>query len=435
MSVSAIILAAGDGTRMKSSIPKVYHKIGGLSLLDHIVSTLHTVGVEDVVAVIREQDADRVLKYPVSRAFQGKNKGTAAAISCGLPLLRADSEWCYILYGDIPLISAETLQKLLVCAQADGESDLVVLAMETDNPHLGRLVQGKDGNYVRAIKEAKDICADDVLLPFCNAGLLVRTNLLKKFLPQIAPSVVTGEYYVTELVRLLHDSGHTCRYVLSNSDELWGVNTAEDLARLESSFQQRMRSRALSNGVRLIAPDTVFFSYDTVIEEDVEVCPYVVFGEGVHISSHAKIEAFCVLEGAHIYPYANVGPFARLRSGSRIGEKVKVGNFVEVKNSEISNRSKVNHLSYIGDTTIGCDSNIGAGVITCNYDGVHKHRTIIGDRAFVGSNSALVAPVIVAEETTVGAGSVITENTEAGSLAIARERQKNIRGWKSRKVK
>lgn len=429
---SVIILAAGCGSRLKSSLPKVFHKIGGLSLLDHVVRTATEISPEKIVAVLnpKYENFHSEVNENVIKAFQPAPKGSADTVKFAMDKLSSsDSGWVYVLYGDIPLISAESLNAMYDVAVSNENTVVVVLAFDSGkDQNLGKLEIGEKDGTIKRIVEAKDLIESDKVVPLCNAGLLVRRDVLNDLLYKIEASETTGEFYITEIVRLAYQSGFDCRYYVSSKEELSGVNTRAELATLERYFQDSMRQKILDGGVTLVAPETVFFSYDTEIEKDVTVHPYVVFGKNVKIKSGAEIGPFCVVEGAEVKS-AQVGPFARLRSGSEIRDGAKIGNFVEIKNSVVHEKTKVNHLSYIGDSNLGKSTNIGAGTITCNYDGFKKYRTEVGEGVFIGSNSALVAPVKIEDGAVIGAGSVITRDVEPSSLAIARGFQKNIKDW------
>ena len=429
---SVIILAAGYGSRLKSSLPKVFHKIGGLSLLDHVIKSASEICPEKIIAVLNpkyENFSSEVSKNVV-KAFQPAPRGSADTVKFAMDKLSPSaSGWIYVLYGDIPLISSESLNAMYDIAVSNENTAIVILAFDSgEDRNLGKLEIGEKKGTIKRIVEAKDSTENDKTIPLCNAGLLIRRDVLNDLLYKIEPSEATDEFYITEIVRLAYQAGFDCRYYVSSKDELSGANTRAELATLEKYFQDRMRRKVLDNGVTLVAPETVFFSYDTEIEKDVTIYPYVVFEKNVKISSGAKIGPFCVVEGAEVRS-AQVGPFARLRPGSEICEGAKIGNFVEIKNSVIHEKAKVNHLSYIGDSDLGKNTNIGAGTITCNYDGFKKYRTEIGESVFIGSNSALVAPVKIEDGAMIGAGSVITRNVDSNSLAIARGFQKNIKDW------
>ncbi|MCR4555330.1 MAG: bifunctional UDP-N-acetylglucosamine diphosphorylase/glucosamine-1-phosphate N-acetyltransferase GlmU [Alphaproteobacteria bacterium] len=429
---SVIILAAGCGSRLKSSLPKIFHRIGGLSLLDHVIMTASEISPEKIVAVLnpKYESFCSEVNEDVIKAFQSVPRGSADTVKCAMnKLFPSDSGWVYVLYGDIPLISAKSLNAMYDVAVSNEDTAVVVLAFDAGkDQNLGKLEIGEKYGTIKRIVEAKDLIESDKVVPLCNAGLLVRRDVLNDLLYKIEASETTGEFYITEIVRLAYQSGFDCRYYVSSKEELSGVNTRAELATLERYFQDSMRQKILDSGVTLIAPETVFFSYDTEIEKDVTVHPYVVFGKNVKIKSGAEIGPFCVVEGAEVKS-AQVGPFARLRSGSEIRDGAKIGNFVEIKNSVVHEKTKVNHLSYIGDSNLGKSTNIGAGTITCNYDGFKKYRTEVGEGVFIGSNSALVAPVKIEDGAVIGAGSVITRDVEPSSLAIARGFQKNIKDW------
>ncbi|MDR2681617.1 MAG: bifunctional UDP-N-acetylglucosamine diphosphorylase/glucosamine-1-phosphate N-acetyltransferase GlmU [Holosporaceae bacterium] len=439
---SAIILAAGVGTRFKSAIPKIFHTVGGLSLLDHVIHSALSAGLEDITVVLRPGYEAFPLKFAdaVSFAYQSTVKGSSDAVKCALKSQNNLSvevncekepfcnnfEWIYILYGDIPLVTPETLQALSEVAKICEKTAVVVLAMNSAHAkELGKLEPAAVAGTIKGIIEAKDASAFVETIPLCNAGLLVRKDLLYKLISEIKPSPVTGEFYITEIVRLAYEAGYVCRYYEADAAELSGVNSRQELAVIEQYFQNRMRKKHMDNGVTLVAPETVFFSFDTTIENDVIIDPFVTFGPNVHLKSGTHINSFCVVEGADI-KNAAVGPFARIRPNTQISENAKIGNFVEIKNSLVQKNAKINHLSYVGDSEIGKNTNIGAGTITCNYDGFQKHKICIGENVFIGSNSALVAPVEIGDNAMIGAGSVITQKVEPGFLAISRTPQRNI---------
>lgn len=426
--ISIIILAAGDGSRLQSEIPKVFHKIGGLCLLDHVIKSSKAFSADEIIVVLKEQYKNYPLEFgdAVKKAVQEVPIGSGDAVRCGMNALDKNAEWVYVLYADIPLITPEILQNLLLRAKTCEQTAVVVIAMDAGGTfNLGRLEPAEEEGTIKGIIEAKDLSSSDKTIPLCNVGLLIRADVLNELIHKIKPSKATNELYITEIVKLAYEAGYKCRYHTADSQNLLGVNTRYELSVLERNFQNQMRKKHMGNGVTLVDPETVFFSYDTEIESDVTINPYVVFLRNVQIKKGSIIDSFCTIEGA-IIDNAQVGPFARLRPYTRLNHSAKVGNFVEIKNSIIHEHSKVNHLSYIGDCELGQDSNIGAGTITCNYDGFKKHKTIIGENVFIGSNSALVAPITIEDNATIGAGSVITKNVKEGDLAIARGRQKNI---------
>jgi bifunctional UDP-N-acetylglucosamine pyrophosphorylase/glucosamine-1-phosphate N-acetyltransferase len=425
-------MAAGDGSRLKSSIPKVFNKIGGLSLLGHVINSAKKINPREIIAVLKPSHKDFWLELDddVKIACQGTPLGTGDAVRCGLNAAAADDlGWVYILYGDIPLVSSETLLKLSETEKCPRTGVIVLALNSEDSSELGRLELGDEPGTLKSIIERKDASSKcHEMTRLYNAGLLVKKTLLRQFMNEMQPSSVTGEFYITGIVRMAHEAGYLCRYHQGNAEELAGANTLAELALLEGYFQKKMREKCLSNGARLIAPETVFFSHDTIVEKDVLIHQYVIFLENVRLKSGAEIGPFCVVEGSEVGS-AKIGPFTRLRPGNEIGDGAKVGNFVEIKNSVIAENVKINHLSYVGDSEIGKNSNVGAGTITCNYDGINKHKTFVGENVFIGSNTALVAPVKVCANATVGAGSVITEDVEDGALAIARGTQRNIKNW------
>ena len=430
--VSAIILAAGNGTRLKSSTPKVFHKIGGLALVDHVINTVKNIDIKDSVVVLKPEfrDFQSEVNAEIKKAFQEIPTGTGDTVKFGLEqLTKTDNGWTFVLYGDIPLITEESLLQMINLAQKNSNTAVVVLAFDSEGTaNLGKLEKADKPGTIKRIVEAKDAKDSDEFIHLCNAGLLIKRDVLNKFLYKIQPSEATNEVYITEIVRLAYESGYDCRYYETSREELSGVNTRAELATLEKYFQERMRNKFLDKGVTLVAPETVFFSHDTEIENDVVIHPYVVFGKNVKISSGAEVGPFCVVEGAKV-GNSDVGPFARLRPGAEICDGAKIGNFVEIKNSEIHEGAKVNHLSYIGDSSIGRKTNIGAGTITCNYDGFKKSRTEIGENVFIGSNSALVAPITIQDGAIIGAGSVITKDVDENSLSVARGKQVNLQDW------
>lgn len=444
---SVVILAAGYGSRLKSSLPKVFHRIGGLSLLDHVIKSASEItssavsapenssseiSSEKIVVVLnpKYEDFRSEVNENIVKAFQPVPKGSADTVKFAMnKLSQSNSGWVYILYGDIPLITSDSLREMYDVAVSHENTAVVVLAFDAGkDQNLGKLEVGEKDGTIKRIVEAKDLTGKDKVIPLCNAGLLVRRDVLNNLLYKIDASEATGEFYITELVRLAYLEGFDCRYCVASKEELSGANTRAELATLERYFQDRMRNKVLESGVTLVAPETVFFSYDTEIEKDVTIHPYVVFGKNVRIKSGAEIGPFCVVEGAEVRS-AQVGPFSRLRPGSEIHNGAKIGNFVEIKNSVVHEKTKVNHLSYIGDSDLGENTNVGAGTITCNYDGFKKYKTEIGKNVFIGSNSALVAPIKIEDGSIIGAGSVITKNVDSNSLAIARGFQRNVKNW------
>jgi bifunctional UDP-N-acetylglucosamine pyrophosphorylase/glucosamine-1-phosphate N-acetyltransferase len=432
----AIVLAAGEGTRMRSTVPKVLHAIAGRSLLAHVLAALGDAGIADAAIVIGPgedtvaAEARRVL--PNAAAFvQQKRRGTAdAALAAKEAIARLTPDDVLIVYGDTPLVRPATLMRLRA-PLATGAA-LAVLGFRAADPYgYGRLVVA-DGKLV-AIREEADASAAERAIDLCNGGLMALAGAhALAVLERIGNNNRKGEFYLTEAVEIARGMKLDAVAVEVEEDDVRGINTKAQLAEAENVAQQRLRKSALDAGVTLIAPETVFLSADTKFGKDVVVEPYVVFGEKVTVDDGAVIHSFSHIAGAHIGKSASVGPFARLRPGAKLGEGARVGNFVEVKQSAIEAGAKVGHLSYIGDAFVGANANIGAGTITCNFDGAAKHRTEIGDEAFIGSNSALVAPVRVGRRAYIGSGSVITANVPDDALALGRGRQVIKEGWASR---
>ena len=432
-SCQVVVLAAGEGTRMKSSLSKVMHPIGGLPMLGHVLKAVTASGAERV-AVVKGPAANDVAAFvskqaPAAGLFtQAERLGTGhAVLAAREAIANKTADDILIVYGDTPLLSADTLLRL---RRAMGEGiDIAVLGFTPPDPTgYGRLIV-KNGQLV-AIREEKDATAEERKIRLCNAGAMVICGRrVLSILDRIGKDNAKGEYYLTDAVAIANADKLLVAVVEATPDEVLGVNTREELAAAERIWQGRARKAAMAEGATLIDPDTVHFAHDTVLGRDVLVEPNVVFGPGVSVEEGAVIHAFCHIEGARIAGGASVGPFARLRPGTKLAAKAKIGNFCEIKNADIAKGAKVNHLSYIGDASVGADANIGAGTVTCNYDGVRKYRTEIGAGAFVGSNSALVAPVSIGDGAYIGSGSVITDNVEAGALGIARGRQANKSGW------
>ncbi|OHV71848.1 bifunctional UDP-N-acetylglucosamine diphosphorylase/glucosamine-1-phosphate N-acetyltransferase GlmU [Ensifer sp. LCM 4579] len=422
----AIILAAGESTRMKSAKSKVLHPVAGRPMIAHVVDALASASISDVALVVG-RDAEAVTAAAANGAatvtsfLQKERLGTAHAVLAARQAIEKGYDDLLVVFGDTPLITAAPL----VAARerlAEG-NDVVVIGFETAEPAgYGRLII-EDGELL-AIREHKDASEEERRITYCNGGLMaIDGRKALDLLGRIGNGNAKGEYYLTDLVEIVRSLGGRAIAVEAPEEELTGCNTRAELASIERLWQQRRRHELMLAGVSMIAPETVFLSWDTELAQDVLVEPNVVFGPGVCVESGAVIYAFSHIEGAHIRAGALVGPFARLRPGADIGPKSKVGNFCEVKKAEIGAGAKVNHLTYIGDAFVGAGSNIGAGTITCNYDGVNKHVTRIGENVFIGSNTALVAPVTIGDGALVGAGSVITEDLPADAVAFGRARQ------------
>ena len=430
MPVSLIVLAAGMGTRMNSDLPKVLHKVAAAPLLHHALQAGASLAPEKIVVVVGHgadevSRAARAYDEAVETVLQEPQLGTAHAVAQAAPLL-ADAEGdAIVLYGDTPFIRAETLQAIL---EARASHAVVVLGFHAANPgRYGRLLT--NGNDLLAIREFKDATDEERAITLCNSGVICAdAKTLFSLVAKVGNGNAGGEYYLTDIVELARAGGLSAGVVICDEAETMGINTRTELADAEAAFQSRARAEALDNGVTLTAPETVFFALDTHIGRDAIIGPNVLFSPGVTIESGAEIKGFCHLEGCHVSRGADVGPFARLRPGAELAEDVHVGNFVEIKNAILDEGVKVGHLTYIGDADVGEFTNIGAGTVTCNYDGVMKHRTRIGKRAFIGSDTMLVAPVSIGDGALTGSGSVITEDVPAEAVALARAKQVNKAG-------
>src|SRR6266700_1993216 len=409
-----IALAAGEGTRMRSSRPKVLHAIAGRSLLAHVLAAVDS-GPDAATAGI---------------FVQTERRGTAHAVLAAREAIARGFDDILVVFTDTPLVRGETLERLRG-AIAAGAAVAALGFRAADPAGYGRLLVAS-GTLV-AIREDQDASPREREIALCNAGLMALDGKLAlRILEIIDDRNAKREYYLSDVVKIAREMGLKTVALEAEEDEVRGINTRAQLAEAEAALQQRLRAAALEAGVSMAAPETVFLAADTILGRDVTIEPHVVFGPGVVIEEGATVHAFSHLEGAHVGKGASVGPFARLRPGTRIGAKAKIGNFVEVKASVIEAGAKANHLAYLGDSRVGEGANIGAGTITCNYDGVAKHRTDIGKGAFIGSNSALVAPVAIGEDAYVGSGSVITRDVPAGALALARAKQVVKEGWTAR---
>jgi len=430
MSNSVIILAAGKGTRMESDLPKVLHRLAGAPMLLHVMKSSATLEPEKLIIVAGHGAAAVgvvALDYDETAeiVLQSEQLGTGHAVSQAKSALAGCTGDVIILYGDTPFVRPETLQSL---SAARKTADIVVLGFDAGDPgRYGRLVM--QGAAVSRIVEYKDASEQERAITFCNSGVIcAKAGVLFSLLEVVGNDNASGEYYLTDIVQLANDRNLSVAAVHCDEAETMGINSRAELAQAEASFQTRTRAEMMALGVSLTAPETVYFAYDTVLGRDSQIEPNVVFGPGVTVENSAHIRAFSHLEGCHVSSGAVVGPYARLRLGTELAENVRIGNFVEVKNARIEDGAKVNHLSYIGDANIGEASNIGAGTITCNYDGVGKHHTEIGASVFIGSNTMLVAPVTVGDDAMTASGSVITKDVEPGALAIARSEQGNKPG-------
>lgn len=434
MQVSLIVLAAGLGSRMNSDLPKVLHPLAGVPMLHHALAAGRALEPSRVV-VVTGHGAEAVAKAATAFddacdcVLQDPQLGTAHAVAQAAPLLADVDGDAIVLYGDTPFVRPETLDAMRA---ARARHAVVILGFVPKDPaRYGRLIVS--GDQLERIVEYKDATEAERAIPLCNSGVVcAEARTLFRLVADVRNDNAAQEYYLTDIVELARQQGLSVGFVTCPEDETLGINTRHQLAAAEAAFQTRARAEALDNGVTLTAPETVFFALDTHIGRDATIGPNVIFGPAVTIESGAEIKGFCHLEGCHVSRGAQVGPFARLRPGAELAEDVHVGNFVEIKNSVLDEGVKVGHLTYIGDADIGEFTNIGAGTVTCNYDGVMKHRTQIGKRAFIGSDTMLVAPVTVGDDALTASGSVITADVPAAALAIARAPQVNKPGLATR---
>ncbi|MCC6981952.1 MAG: bifunctional UDP-N-acetylglucosamine diphosphorylase/glucosamine-1-phosphate N-acetyltransferase GlmU [Bauldia sp.] len=434
----AVILAAGEGTRMRSALPKVLHPVAGLPMLGHVLRAAEAAGATRQTIVVGPE-ARPVREFlakaaPNADAYeQTARLGTAHAVLAARNGLKTPTDDVVILYGDTPLVSAATLMDVRIALERG--ADVVVVGFVADDPAgYGRILLDDGEGNVRAIREEKDATPEERTVTFCNAGIMGFRGpvTLLSILDQIGNRNAKGEYYLTDAVEVAKGAGLSVVAVTAPEEDVLGVNTRAQLADAERAWQARAAAAAMNGGATMIDPSSVFLAHDTELGRDVTIEPNVFFGPGVRVQDGATIRAFSHIEGATIAAGAVVGPFARLRPGAAIGEKARIGNFVEIKNADIEDGAKVNHLTYIGDARVGAEANIGAGTITCNYDGFGKYFTDIGANTFIGSNSALVAPVKIGDGAYVASGSVITHDVAPGALAIARGRQVEKPGWVER---
>ncbi|HKD21073.1 MAG TPA: bifunctional UDP-N-acetylglucosamine diphosphorylase/glucosamine-1-phosphate N-acetyltransferase GlmU [Rhizomicrobium sp.] len=427
---AGIILAAGQGTRMKSAKPKVMHTVAGRPILGHVIQALKGAGIDRIV-VVTAPDAEEVRAYAAREGaqsvIQAEQLGTGHAAACAREALGDFSGVVVTTYGDMPLLTSATFDASFAAREKAG---MALVAFRAKDPaQYGRVILGPDG-LLDHIVEFKDANANERGIDLCNAGIIAAdAKSFFRWAGRLENKNAQKEYYLTDIPSLARADGVGCAVASVAEGEVVGVNSRAELAAAEAAMQQRLRAAAMAAGVGMIAPETVYLSYDTVLEADVQLEPNIFFGQGVTVRSGAVIKANSHLEGAEVGKGAIVGPFARLRPGARLEEDVHIGNFVEVKNARVEKGAKANHLTYLGDARVGAGANIGAGTITCNYDGFDKHHTHIGAGAFIGSNAALVAPVKIGDGAYVGAGSTITDPVEANALAVVRAEQKSKPGW------
>jgi bifunctional UDP-N-acetylglucosamine pyrophosphorylase / glucosamine-1-phosphate N-acetyltransferase len=433
---SVVILAAGQGTRMRSDTHKVLHPIAGRPMLEHLLDTVDRLGAERRIVVVgkgREQVEEALEGHDARIAVQAEQKGTGHAVQQAEAALSGFEGTVIILYGDTPFVAADTLDAMRERLEAPDRPAIVVLASSPADPGAyGRVILGEKDQIARMV-EFRDANPAERAVRLCNSGMMaVRAPDLFRWLGQVGNANAAGEYYLPDIVMVASAEGRQAVAIETDPWQTAGVNSRAELAALEHDWQQRRRLQALDEGATLIDPESVWFSFDTKLGRDVTIEPHVVFGPGVTVEGRASIRAFSHIEGAIIGEDAEVGPFARLRPGAELGARSKVGNFVEIKKARLGEGAKANHLSYIGDAEVGARANIGAGTITCNYDGFFKYPTRIGEGAFIGSNSALVAPVTIGKGAIVGAGSVITRDVEADALGVTRPHQKGLADWAAR---
>ncbi|HEX7752214.1 MAG TPA: bifunctional UDP-N-acetylglucosamine diphosphorylase/glucosamine-1-phosphate N-acetyltransferase GlmU [Novosphingobium sp.] len=430
--LAVVVLAAGKGTRMKSDLHKVLHPIAGRPMLDHLLASAAELAParQVVVAGHGREQLEAALGARAAIAVQDPQLGTGHAVQQAEAALAGFSGDVLILYGDVPFVRPETMRAMIARLHADDAPAVVVLGFEpADALQYGRVI-ASDGRISKMV-EHKDASEAERACRLCNSGLMaVRSEELFGLLARVGNDNSQGEYYLVDVVNIANADGRVCAVVVTaDADEVAGINSRAELAEAEARWQQRRRRRAMDEGASLVAPETVWFAWDTALGRDVTIEPNVVFGPGVRVADRVTIRGFSHIEGATLASGVEVGPYARLRPGAVLEENAKVGNFVEVKKAVLGKGAKANHLSYIGDAEVGAGANIGAGTITCNYDGYFKHKTVIGERAFIGSNSALVAPVKIGADAIVAAGSTVSRDVAEGELRLVRAEQLVKPGW------
>ena len=426
-----IILAAGKGTRMKSSKPKIFHELGGKQIIDYVIDVSIRLKPKMTHLIVNSQIKSKFKNYKgLNIVIQKKQNGTGDAIKSVLKSLNKNSI-ALILYGDVPLISHKTI--LNVSKINNNQVNVLCFNKEEKNTY-GKVILGTDGS-INDIIEQKELKKNENYY-LCNSGIFaIQTKLLISLLPKLSDKNKKKEFYLTDIFKLAFEKKVKVTAILSNESEVMGINDKNDLAKAEKEMQGKLRLKHLKGGVTMIDPDTVYLSKDTKIGKDVTIHPFVTIGKNVIIGNNTQVFSFSHLENCKIGNKVNIGPYARIRPGTKIGNNVGVGNFVEIKNSTVGEKSKLNHLSYVGDSNLGKNVNIGAGTITCNYDGSQKNKTIIKDNAFIGSNSSLVAPIKIERNAYIGSGSTITKNVDANSLAVERSLQKEVKNWSKKRGK
>jgi bifunctional UDP-N-acetylglucosamine pyrophosphorylase/glucosamine-1-phosphate N-acetyltransferase len=432
--IAAIVLAAGKGTRMKSDLHKVLHPIAGRAMLLHLMASVDALSPAKKVVIVGDKadQLEAALGGSADLAVQDPQLGTGHAVQQGEGALAGFDGDVLILYGDVPFVPAETMQAMIDRLNAPDEPAVVVLAFEPADPQqYGRVIT--DGDRVTKMVEHKDATEAERAVRLCNSGLMAaKSRDLFALLARVTDDNAAREYYLVDIVNIANADGRHCAVVVTDPYDVAGINSRGELAAMEGDWQARRRVRAMAEGASLIAPETVWFAWDTQIGRDVTIEPNVFFGPGVTVADKVRIRANSHIEGAAIGEGCEVGPFARLRTGTVLEEKAKVGNFVETKKAHLGKGAKANHLTYLGDVTVGASANIGAGTITCNYDGYFKYQTVIGENAFIGSNSALVAPVKIGRDAIVAAGSAVTRDVADGELRLVRGEQLIKPGWADR---
>lgn len=416
---------------MKSDLPKVMHKVAGREMLNMVIDEAKKLDPQNITIVISDEMENfqkKILEehkdVKINFAIQKERKGTAHAVQTALSTINKINKKTLILYGDTPLISSHTLKKMLEKIE---DFSLCILGFEsTEENSYGRLITDVNGNLEKII-EYKDASKHEKEIKLCNSGVIaIDGNQIETLISKVKNENAAGEFYLTDIVGIANEMKLKCSFIHTNHDEVLGVNSRAELANIENLKQKSIQKKMMEAGVTMFDPSSIYFSHDTKISHDVIIHPNVVFGKNVIVEKDVEIKSFCHIEGAEILSGAVIGPFARIRPETKIGHNVRIGNFVEIKKSQIKSGAKINHLSYIGDSEIGEESNIGAGTITCNYDGYNKFKTKIGKNVFIGSNSALVAPIEINDGAVIGAGSVITKNVEKDDLAVTRSKQTTI---------
>ncbi len=433
--LAAVILAAGQGTRMKSDLHKVLHPIAGKPMLRHLLDSIMAAGAQKSVLVVgakREQVEAAAQDYPVSFAVQSEQLGTGHAVLQAHEALAGFDGDVLACFGDVPMVQADTIARMQETLNANADTACVVLGFRPDDAKAYGRIIAEDGSITKMV-EFKDADADERAVNLCNSGLLLaRADDMFALLGRVGNDNAQGEYYLPDMVMVALSDGRHCAVIECDDWQVAGVNSRAELAQVEHDWQNRRRAQAMADGVTLIAPETIWFAADTQLGRDVVIEPNVFFGPGVTIADNVTIKAHCHIEGASLASGVSVGPFARLRPGAVLEEDSKIGNFVEMKKATLGKGAKASHLTYLGDADVGANANIGAGTITCNYDGWFKYQTVIGEGAFIGSNSALVAPVSIGKGAIVAAGSTVTKNVSDGALGIVRAQQAEKEGWADR---